>query len=200
MGAIAVDVVLLPDEAVTTQAIEANRQLLGERRGEIVLDSRTCLPHISLAMGCMDENDIDAVRDRLKDLAKESGATELTIVGVVTPINSRGETTVLFEVERTDDLQRLHERVMSEMARVFAYDVTDAMLYDDVVAETTLEWIRSYREKASYERFSPHITIGYGEAPPALSFPIAFEASRLALCHLGNHCTCREVLASVDLS
>ena len=199
MGAVAVDVVLLPDEAMTAKAIEANRQLLGDRCGEIVLDSRTCLPHISLAMGCMDENNSDVLRDLLKGLARESGITELKIAGVVTPVNSRGETTVLFEVEKTNDLQKLHERVMREMDHFFTYDVTDAMLYDDVAAETTREWIRHYRQKASYERFSPHITIGYGEAPCALSFPIVFRAEQLALCHLGNHCTCRKVLASADL-
>jgi len=200
MGGIAVDVVLLPDEAMTTQAIQVNRRLVGDQHQEIVLDRKTCLPHISLAMGCVDEKEIDAIREMLEGVARESTVSERKIVGVITPVNSRGETTSLFEVEKTGELQRLHERVMNEMDRFFAYNVTETMLYDDVVAETTLEWIRNYRRKASYERFSPHITIGYGEVPVALSFPIAFRASRLAVCHLGNHCTCRKVLVSVDLS
>jgi hypothetical protein len=73
------------------------------------------------------------------------------------------------------------------------------MIHDGVVAETTLDWIRTYPRKAGYERFDPHITIGYGQGPSDLSLPIPFTASQLALCHLGNHCTCRKVLAGVSL-
>ncbi len=50
------------------------------------------------------------------------------------------------------------------------------------------------------DKESPHITLGYGQAKPPFSFPVAFAAARLALCHLGNHCTCRKVLASCRLS
>jgi len=34
------------------------------------------------------------------------------------------------------------------------------------------------------------------DEPP---FPIDFNVAELALCHLGNHCTCRRVLTSVPL-
>jgi hypothetical protein len=74
------------------------------------------------------------------------------------------------------------------------------MIYDDVVAPSTLEWIRTYPQKSSYENFRPHITLGYGQVPPGLSFPIPFTAARLALCHLGNHCTCREMLAAAPVA
>ena len=31
------------------------------------------------------------------------------------------------------------------------------------------------------------------------SFPSKFAVPKLALCHLGNHCTCRRILASAEL-
>lgn len=198
MGRIATDVVLLPDETMTEQAIEVNKRLVGDHRKEIVLNRETHLPHISLAMGCVDEKDVGTIAKLLHDLSEETTVSRLSIVGILTSTNSRGEKTSLLEVGKTDELQALHERVMEESKPFFSHDVTDAMIRDDVVAVTTLEWIRDYPQKASFERFRPHITIGYGQVEPGLSFPIEFRVTRLALCHLGNHCTCRRILAAAS--
>jgi len=231
MGRKAVDVVLLPDEAMTNRAIEANTELVrkygtdstGSPQAEIVLDKSNCLPHISLAMGCIEDSDISAAGKVLEEIAEQNPAGELKVVGVQVTENTKGEKTSAFKVEKTQQLQSIHERVSQELTRYFSSDVTRDMIYggNEVdstlrpfdfaqgrlrseragpprVAETTLLWIRSYREKSSFERFSPHITIGYGQAE-ALAGPIEFRASQLALCHLGNHCTCRKVLVSVGV-
>jgi hypothetical protein len=124
---------------------------------------------------------------------------QLNVVGVLRSTNSRGETTSLLEVERTPELQALHEEVMQEMTPFFRYEATEAMISDEVVAPSTLDWIRTYLQKSGYEHFRPHITLGYGQAPADLSFPIPFAVTRLALCHLGNHCTCRRVLAEWNI-
>jgi mannose-6-phosphate isomerase-like protein (cupin superfamily) len=192
MGQIAVDVVLLPDEAMTSQAIELNRRLITNSRPEMVLSRKDCLPHISLAMGSIDEADVT--------LARKTSVRQLRIVGVVASVNPRGETTSLLDVDRTEELQALHEKVMQEMMPFFRYKVSQAMIHDDVVTGTTLDWIQTYPQKAAYEHFRPHITIGCGQAPAGLSLPISFRVTRLALCHLGNHCTCRKVLAAADLA
>jgi len=199
MVRIATDVVLLPDETMTERAIEVNKRLVGDRREEIVLNGETHLPHISLAMGCVDEKEVDTIGELLQGLSEKTAVNRLSVVGILTPTNSRGEKTSLLEVGKTDEMQMLHERIMKETKPFFSHDVTDAMIYDDVVAATTLEWIHDYPQKASFERFSPHITIGYGELEPGLSFPIQFRVTRLALCHLGNHCTCRKILAATSL-
>ncbi len=44
--------------------------------------------------------------------------------------------------------------------------------------------------------------IGIGEVENeicGIEFPIQFTASKLALCHLGNYCTCRKILSLHDL-
>jgi mannose-6-phosphate isomerase-like protein (cupin superfamily)/2'-5' RNA ligase len=198
-GRLAVDVVLLPDEAMTNRAIEINWRLVTNGRSEIVLSREDRLPHISLAMGCIDEADVKALRKRLEDLARKTTVRQLNVVGVLSSTNSRGETTSLLEVERTPELQALHEEVMQEVTPFFRCEPTEAMIYDEVAAPSTLDWIRTYPQKSSYENFTPHITLGYGQVPPGLSFPIPFAATRLALCHLGNHCTCRRVLAEWNI-
>jgi len=200
MSHIATDVVLLPDATMTEKAIAANKALIGDDAGEIALGSGTCLPHISLAMGCIDEADVDAIGSLLQKLARKVPVRQLQVVGTVTSTNSRGQRVTLLEVEKAPGLQMLHESVMEELRPFFRYEVSAAMICDDAVAETTLEWIRHYRRHAAFERFQPHMTIGYGPAPTDMPFPLEFGVSALALCHLGNHCTCRRVLAAASLS
>ena len=197
MGRKAVDAVLLPDGAMMDKAIEANAELVKKFSKEIVLNKENCLPHISLAMGCVDERDIANIEKILERIAKESSLGDLRVVGIAVSTNSVGEKVSVFKVEKTNELQSLHEMVLEKLAPYFSGDATSDMIADTEVAETTLLWIKNYREKSSFANFSPHITIGYGEMEN-LSFPIEFAVSKLALCHLGNHCTCRKVLISIE--
>ncbi len=195
----AVDIVLLPDEAMTDKAIKVNAKLVRKYCSEIVLDKSNCLPHISLVMGCIEDGDIGAAGKILEEIAEQNPMGKLKVIGVQVTENAKGEKVSAFKVEKTPQLQAIHERVSQELARYFSYAVTGNMIYgNDEIAETTLLWIKNYREKSSFEKFSPHITIGYGQAE-ALARLIEFRASQLALCHLGNHCTCRKVLASVGV-
>jgi len=234
MAEIAVDVVLLPSEEMADKAIEANRQLLKQCAGfpdKIVLDKENCLPHISLAMGCIDEKDIADIEKVLQTIAKQYSLEQLNVTGIHVGISSGGEKVSVFRIERTKTLQLLHEEIMRRMAPYFSYDVTEDMIFsppqaaphqlkrqrrqssntdqplgDRQLVRGTLLWIKNYSEKSSFEKFFPHITIGYGEISDlpfgsceAGTFPMKFTASKIALCHLGNHCTCRKILTSVEL-
>ncbi len=206
MSEIAVDAVLLPSEEMADKAIEANKELLKQCPDKIVLDKESCLPHLSLAMGCIDERDIADIEKVLQAISKQSSLGQLSAIGIHTGTNSTGEQVSVLQIERTEALQSLHEEVMRRLAPYFSHDVTaDMVLSPPVASESTLAWIKSYSEKSSFEKFFPHITIGYGEIndfsfpPQGVLWTIKFTASKLALCHLGNHCTCRRILASAEL-
>jgi len=199
MAKIAVDAVLLPSETMAGKAIKANRKLLKQASGRIVLDKKNCLPHISLAMGCIDGEDIVDIEKILEAIAKRYCVQELKVIGIPAGTNSVGEKVSVLQIEKTGPLQSLHEEVMRRLMPHFRYDVTaDTVLSPPKAEESTLLWIGNYAEKAGFENFFPHITIGYGEIDN-FPFPVKFTASRLALCHLGNHCTCRMVLISTKL-
>ena len=225
MAEIAVDAVLLPSDEMMDKAIEANRELLqqcigfppvlarpsrdrqGGVPGKIVLDKKNCLPHISLAMGCIDEEDIADIERVLQTIAKQYSLEQLSVIGIHVGTSSAGEKVSVFQIEKTEALQSLHEEVMQRLASYFSYDVTADMIFSSPEAgESTLLWIKNYPEKSSFENFFPHITIGYGEiddysfgSREAGPLPMRFTASKLTLCHLGNHCTCRKILASAEL-
>jgi 2'-5' RNA ligase len=149
-------------------------------------------------MGCIEQVDIADIERILRQIAGRYAPGELRFIGIHVGTNSTGEKVTVIGVERTQTLQTLHEKVMQELSSYFSYDVTEDMVLSPPPAEeSTLLWIRNYPENSSYEKFLPHITIGYGQIG-GLSFPSRFTADKLALCHLGNHCTCRKVLASVE--
>ena len=199
MTKIAVDVVLLPLEEMMDKAIEANRALLRQCPGKIILDKERCLPHISLAMGCVEEVDVAKIEEILQSVAGSHPPGQLRVIGIQSDTNAGGETVSVLQLKKTKRLQSLHEAVMEGLASYFSYDVTaDMVLSPPPASEATLLWIKDYPEKSSFERFSPHITLGYGQMDD-VSFPTKFTASRLALCHLGNHCTCRKILTCVEL-
>jgi hypothetical protein len=200
MSRIAVDVVLLPPDEIMDRAIHANAKLAEQSGDKIVLNKEDCLPHISLAMGCIDESDIPSIEWILKSIADTSPLGDLTVTGFRASTNAKGEKVSVLEIGKSKELQALHEKVMEKLLPYFSPDVTDDMIYgDEDVAETTLRWIQNYPEKASFANFFPHITIGYGQTDAPMS-AVAFKASKLALCHLGNHCTCRRVVASANVT
>lgn len=199
MSVIAVDAVLLPSEAMTEAAIEVNARLVKEFGEKIVLNKEKCLPHISLAMGCADERDIGSIGKVLERIAEENPVGTLKAAGIKVTGTASGARVSVIEVEKSKELLSLHKKIMEGLGPYLAYDVNEDMIYgQEQVAETTLLWIRDYPKKASFENFFPHITVGYGEISGA-GLPMEFAASKLALCHLGNHCTCREILVSVDI-
>ena len=199
MAKIAVDVVLLPSEQMMDRAIEANRELLKQCPDAIILDKENCLPHISLAMGCIDEMDIAGIENSLRSVAASHYPGPLYCEGFQIGINAKNEKVSVLLLKKTKRLQSLHEAVMQKLAPYFSYEVTAEMVFAPPVAsEGTLLWIKQYPEKSSFEKFSPHITLGYGQIE-CISFPPEFTAPRLALCHLGNHCTCRKILISIVL-
>ena len=194
----AVDVVLLPTEAMMDRAIEVNAELAKKFGKKIVLNKENCLPHISLAMGCVDEKDIADVEKVLKRIAEQYPLGDLRVIGIGVTVNLVGEKVSDFEVGKTEELQLLHEEVMEKLSPYLIANATADMIAGTEVEESTLLWIKNYPEKSSFSNFLPHITIGYGEMNN-FSFPIKFGVSRLALCHLGNHCTCREIILSIKL-
>jgi 2'-5' RNA ligase len=199
MGKKAVDVALLPSEQMAEKVICANRELVERFGSKIILNKQNCLPHISLAMGCIDDGDIPDIARILTVIADKHPLGNLKAVGIGVETGSTGEKVSAFGIQKTRKLQLLHEEIMNQLGPYMSSDASADMLYPSgEITASTLLWIKYYREKAAFKHFLPHITIGYGE-PDAVDLPTEFAVSELAICHLGNHCTCRKILASVWL-
>ena len=190
MSKIAIDIALLPPEEIMDKAIEINNQLAGDL---IKLNKKSCLPHISLCMGVAKEENLLKIKEVINEIEKDFSELSLT----VSKINDEH---ICFEIKNNEDLQKLHEAIMTKLLPYLSYDATTDMCFSPPpVAEKTLFWINNYKDKFCFQNFYPHITLGTSKLKGE-ELNIDFTASKLIVCHLGNYCTCRKILYSVNFA
>jgi len=145
-------------------------------------------------MGCMDDNDLAKIGKILKQIAEKNKTLSLKTLSGPTD-------KACFEIYNNSFLKLLHETVMNELEPYLTYDVDKTMINKSggKINALTIDYIKHFRAESAFDKFTPHITLGSGEA--SLDIPeIHFKASKIALCHLGNFCTCRKILYHTLLS
>ena len=145
---------MLPSDEIAEGIIGLNRRLLESTAGEIVLNKVDCVPHISLAMGCIEEKDIGSISGILEDIAGKLNIGELKFTNINIETNSVGQKISGLLIEKTEQLQLLHETVLEKLSPYFSDDVSEEMVLAGKVNSTTLSWIRNYRHQSSFEYFS----------------------------------------------
>ena len=198
---IAVDVVLIPPDNVIQLAIDINKIFPETGTENYVLDGETCIPHITLLMGLITGEQIPEVGHRLGALVEKFSALNLKITQVKSSARPDGKVISVLEIEKTAELQKFHETILDEMSSIFTYDgVEKGMFYTPPpVNEVPMFWVKGFAKTRVRENYKPHITLGIGKPKQEIT-PVHFTVSKLSLCHLGNYCTCRNVLWSASLS
>lgn len=196
----AVDVALLPPIEVMQSVIG----LINYNSDSVIkLDTHGCLPHISLAMGVLRKDNIEAAKALLNKLTNEHTAISVSLIATETH-TIPGNIKINDITVRTDTmLLSLAKDVMSVFEPLLTHDnaTTDMFASPPEVSQVSTSWVQNYYQNNKIpESFRPHITLGEGTVKDIITTPITFKASRLALCHLGNYCTCRRILAETELS
>jgi hypothetical protein len=195
MKRFAINIVMLPPDPVMDLAIEWNKMFCDTEPGKIVLNKKDRLPHISLVMGCLRADLFEQAQGILQSVAAQHEAINLQISHTRIVKGGSGDSIISFDIEPSRNLINLHESLVDSFKPLLSQNATEADIYDMPPIETsTLDWINRYIPHNCFDHFWPHITVGFGESPVDFK-PISFQASRMAICHLGNHCTCRKVLA-----
>ncbi len=190
----AIDVVLLPSAEMMEKAIVINRYLLQRGDANMALNTTDCLPHISILMGCMADEDLPRLSSLLNDIASQYTLLHLQITEFGLELGS-----AVLNVEKDARLQNLHLEIAGKLSPLLTYDAVAEMLYNPAeVGANALKYINNFLQNASYEKYSPHITVGNGVYTQG-NFPMSFTAPTLAICHLGSYCTCRKILYQVQL-
>lgn len=194
---LAVSVALLPTQAMMEEIIDLIEYLPSS---PIKLNTHSCLPHVTLAMGVIDEGDIDKAQQALNKLAVISDPIKLTL-SETREYKTRDDR--LFSdavVSPTKGLVGIHLETMEAFSNLLSHENVETSMFfqPPLVAERSTYWVEHYYDKKTPQDFYPHFTLGQGKVKK-LQKPIELTVYKLALCHLGTYCTCKRILAEVAL-
>jgi len=131
MEHLAVDVVLLPEPKIARDCIALNASLVDACASEIVLDYETCLPHVSLAMGCVTPEVLPEIATRLQRLLDNISIEPLQCAGISTQDHGQGRLVSSLDLISTPTLQALHERIMRDLESLLQIQATETMFHGD---------------------------------------------------------------------
>ncbi|OGH67959.1 MAG: hypothetical protein A3J66_03205 [Candidatus Magasanikbacteria bacterium RIFCSPHIGHO2_02_FULL_47_14] len=189
----AVDVVLLPSDDIIHLVGKLNMEAWRRGQATIEINPAYRLPHISLLMGVLDDEHTSLVQEKMKEIADKTPAMHLAI----NKIENKS-----FTIEKIPEIQKLHEEVVNEINPILGHEASKEM-YAEPQGYTLYQgfeyWVNNFDTHHSFERFWPHIST-HANTLPDIQLPIACKVTRFALCHLGDHNTCRTILYETTLA
>jgi len=188
---VAVDVAILPPPDVMARAIACSAALPRNGSDGLQLDAAH-LPHITLTQQFVRYEDLDGVYAEIDEVLEAQSPLRLRITG-----SGQSGNTLWMAVERTPELLDLHERMMKALKNLERTGGSHHAFLDGTGRIADVHWVGGFRQEAAFGAFTPHITVGHGQLPKVE--PMAFEATAIAVCHLGRFCTCRRVLRAWEL-
>ena len=186
MSLLAVDIAILPPLNVRQTAIELSAGLPASESHGLRLDDEH-IPHITLSQCFLRAEEFDAAMDNVDEALRGARPLHLTVTG-----GGKGSGAVWMTVANTPELQALHEAVMGATRGYERPGGTPATFHGGDARIGDVLWVTSCRLKASFQAYTPHITLGHASKPPDVA-PLSFTADTVAACHLGRFCTCREI-------
>jgi len=200
MTKIAINIVLVPSNKMISNLIEINKELLNTNDNKIILGNKINIPHISLCMGGVNKSKIPEVIEKLDEISNDF--RQFDFEGKLkVQITSNNEKITWIELLNKKKIQKLHEVVMHKIWNYLNYDIENYMLLNpQEVERSTISWIKDYSNLYYYPlQFEPHITVGIGETENYYE-TFNFSCSKIAIFQLGNHCTCKKMIYSIDLN
>jgi 2'-5' RNA ligase len=189
---IAMDVAMLPPAPVADAAIHLSASLpVNESEGLRLDDAH--LPHVTLTQQFIAHAALEEAAAAVADVLRGRPALQLSVAGP-----GRGRRSVWMQITLTPDLLDLHRALMNALQPFERRGGGPHAFVDGNARTGDVAWVAGFRRGASFGRFNPHITLGHAATLPNVA-PMTFEATTVAICHLGRFCTCRHALRTWTL-
>ena len=202
-----IDAALLLPKDLNDRIIELSSSLVRDYPPRITLGDQ-CLPHISLFMGVFSAEYLETLYSKLITLSQEFSPIELEIERIDSEELSAKDKSLIIHglsLKSSKPLIKLHEALIKVLSPYLDHSKVNKQMFsnpEEIDQEDTpwmFPYIENFIERSSYSKFKPHITIGDGLLKEGLPFQAQFTATYLALCQLGNFCTCRKILSKTEL-
>lgn len=195
----AVDIILMPAPEIMNKALKINRMLTDFSGNKtIVLNEKNCIPHISLAMGTFNIAYLEEFYGELRSIGKKYLPYQAKYKGLAAVKTSENAVVSGIDIIKDECIIELQEDIKNLLLSYNSGEVTSDMVYPDdkKITDFTLNYSSDYLKNSTEDNFSPHITLGYGDVYDLKNIPVipsSFECTEIAICHLGNHCTCKKI-------
>lgn len=194
-ASLAVDIVLLLPVRIANLAIRLNRTLASSNKPTIKLGQQSCLPHVTLVMGCIPATSLLRLKQSLRTLVRQQPPLRITITKLSSQPWERIDRIYTLEIAQSPRLQQLHEQAVALLKLFTTRRATVASLHPDTPPDpAAAKWVNNYITASSFAKYWPHITVGMGRTNTKLPSPAFFTAARLGLCHIGHVGTCYRLL------
>lgn len=192
---IAVDIALIPSDEVIDLCLDINKAAWMKDKGRFRMSRQDRIPHVSLAMGFIEDEDIDELKNQLSVMDHTPFNVDVLSLD---HIERDGLRKAWLSVEVTDELRALHAKMFGLMRPYLVKSGSADGLFEGErtgINPTSLNILNNY-DRYAFENYKAHITLCCYDADSYASpkLPVSFMADRIALCHLGDGCTCRRVL------
>jgi len=189
---LALDIAILPSPDVHDRAVKISASLPEDEWQGLRLGEKYP-PHVTLTQQFVRSDDIETLFARVDDTLRGHPPLMLRITG-----SARGGRTVWMSIECTPELAGLHERLMETLLPFERTGGDSRAFFGNDARADDVAWVTTYRTKSCLRHFAPHITLGHAQHAPAIA-PGSFQATTVAVCHLGRFCSCRSVLRRWEL-
>jgi len=192
----AIDIAILPPADVSARAIELSAALPADESQGLLLGVDR-LPHITLTQQFVPFESLDPLLAQLDRLVRNHEPVPLRVTGGGK--GTSGLSSVWMTIERTPALANLHAQLL-QAAEPFEVATGDASAFFGGDARARdVRWVSEFRRESSFDRFTPHITLGHASESPTVE-PMEFVGTTIAVCHLGRFCACQRIIRAWEFA
>ncbi len=197
MSSIAIDIILTLPEHIQEEIINLNKWLTGSKDA-FLQNSINCIPHITILMGCVEESNIPELEIRLWQLSWKLKWLHIESLWIEKFTLPDGNLWPYVAIAESKELQYLYDSVIDILRPLMHYNVQrEHFAVPEDINNITLEWTIRNTKKAKWAPFHPHISIGIGDMATT-EYSRSFGAKWIGIYQIGNYCTCRKELFSLN--
>jgi len=205
MRKIAIDIVLLLSEEITDLCIAINKESFKHGKGRFLMSKEDFVPHISLTLGCIDEEKLPEIIKAIKSISQNQEPLVLNLEGIRLYQRDDGKRGTI-KINISKELRFLHKKMLDAVSdKLVKCDSADVLIEGNItgISATSKNILNNYKESHAYDKYNPHITLcsyDSDQFSKDIDFPIQFTASKIALFQVGDGCTCRKLIYSSNMA